>query len=278
MPKRKKLEIRAADGGVPELLIYDEIGPSWYGLIGADTVMEALAEIGSVDAICVRINSPGGDVFEGVAIYNALVRNKARVTIAVDALAASIASVIAMAGDEIEIAGNAMLMVHNAWTFAMGNAVELREICDVLDQIDATITNTYVARTSQTADDVRALMAAETWLTADKAVEMGFADTKIDLKGAVEASVPAGRYRNTPRSFLQDGGNPQDAKRQLIDRFRGGAADPPPTPIVKIAAGLESDGPPPQERYACDVVSRQVQLRRRKFALQEFPDGRIVEP
>lgn len=180
-----------------ELYIYDEIGPAYWGLISGKAVADELSRMNGED-VMVRINSPGGDVHEGVAIYNALNRYPGKVTVAIDALAASAASFVAMAGDEIGIAENAFLMIHNAWTIAVGNADDMRAAAATLDMHDSMIADTYVARAKITRDDVVDLMSAETWMTAAEAVEKGFADGISDaLK--VSACVRDGIFSNAPK-------------------------------------------------------------------------------
>lgn len=128
--------------------------------------------------LTVHINSPGGDVFAGVAIYNALKDySKGKVVVKVDGLAASIASVVAMAGDEIIMSPGSMMMIHNPWSVGVGSSDELRKAADTLDQIKDSILPIYTERSGMSEDEVKDLMDAETWMTAEKAVELGFADT-----------------------------------------------------------------------------------------------------
>ena len=128
--------------------------------------------------LTVHLNSPGGDVFAGVAIYNALKDyTKGKVVVKVDGLAASIASVVAMAGDEIIMSPGSMMMIHNPWSIGVGSSDELRKAADTLDQIKDSILPIYTDRSGLSEDEVKDLMDAETWMTAEKAVELGFADT-----------------------------------------------------------------------------------------------------
>lgn len=128
--------------------------------------------------LTVHINSQGGDVFAGVTIYNALKDyGKGKVTVKVDGLAASIASVVAMAGDEIIMSPGSMMMIHNPWSMGVGSAEELRKAADTLDEIREAILPIYTDRSGQSEDTVQELMDNETWMTAEKAVELGFADT-----------------------------------------------------------------------------------------------------
>jgi ATP-dependent protease ClpP protease subunit len=181
-----------------ELLIYDRIGSDYWtgGGITHESVTDWLAGLEpSNSAITVRINSPGGDVFEGVGIYNSLVAWQAgqddrKITVKIDALAASIASVIAMAGDEIVIGGNAMMMIHRASTITMGNAADHLSTASTLESIDQIIVDTYEARTGQKPADLKGWLDAETYMTAAESVERGFADRSETLKGRPEHQDP----------------------------------------------------------------------------------------
>lgn len=184
-----------------EIYIYDEIGAGFFGGVSAKQFVDDLNALGKVETINLYINSPGGDVFDGVAIFNALKRNKAQIAVHIDGLAASIASIIAMAGNSITIAENGMVMIHDPWSFSIGNAAEMRKQADVLDQVAGTLVNTYTARTGLDADEVKALMGAETWFDAEQAVTKGFADKKSEpVKMA--AHFDLSRFRNVPRDVV----------------------------------------------------------------------------
>jgi len=174
--KKKWYDIRAEADETAEILIYDEIS-SWG--VDAKQFVKDLAGV-TAKSIRLRMNSPGGNVFDGIAIYNALKSHPATVRVEVDGLAASIASIIAMAGDTIHMATNAFLMIHNAWAFAIGDSEEMRKMADVLDKIDTTMVRTYADRSGSTARDIRKMMTDETWMTADEAKEMGFCDSVGD--------------------------------------------------------------------------------------------------
>ena len=163
-----------------EIFIFDEIG--FFGVSAQDFIKE-LKEVKAKD-IDLRINSPGGAVFDGMAIFNAIKRHPSNVVVHIEALAASIAGVIAMAGDEINMAQNSHLMIHSAWSFVIGNASEMRKEADLLDRVDKTIADIFIDRTGEDAEIIHALMDDETWFLADEAVEMGFAD---NVTGASEA-------------------------------------------------------------------------------------------
>jgi ATP-dependent Clp protease protease subunit len=201
MERKSPLRVEAnADAGMATMYLYDEIGPAYYGLIDAASVISALAQFNGLP-INLRINSPGGDVFEGFAIYNALQRHNAPITVDIDALCASIATVVALAGDKVRIASNAMFMVHNAWTIAAGNAGELRKTADMLDQVDQNIVATYVAKTGLPLETLNPMMAAETWMTADVAVAKGFCQ-EVGQPLNVSASIGARRFKNMPAELV----------------------------------------------------------------------------
>lgn len=173
MPKPQSwYAMKAMGGGVAEVLIYEEIG-GWG--ISAKEFARDLKDLGPVNEISLRINSPGGSVFDGNAIFNQLKQHKARVTAHIDGLAASMASVIAMAADHIVMPENALMMIHNPWTVSIGNAEELRKDADLLDTIKRTLLTAY-GRSAMTDEEISEMMDAETWLTGADAVEMGFAD------------------------------------------------------------------------------------------------------
>lgn len=203
-----------------EIFVYDEIGPDWYGLVSAKSVMSELGKYKG-KPVTIRINSPGGSVVEAQAIYNAMRRHSAdggNVTVEIDALAASAASFIAMAGDEINMAENAMMMIHKAWTIALGNADEMRKEADVLDKFDGVLADTYAARSSKSRDEILQLLADETWLTASDAVEIGLADKIGQALNTASACIKPGRYAKTPPRFIA-GTLPREEKRQAtIDR------------------------------------------------------------
>lgn len=169
--------------------IYGDI-TSWayepVGEFSAVTLSNKLAELGDVSKINVCINSYGGEVAEGLAIYNALKRHKAKVVTYCDGFAASIASVIFMAGDERIMSESSLLMIHNAWTMAMGNADQLRKQAEDLEKITQASVTAYKAHSSLTEEEIKALMDNETWILPEEALEYGFATSieKTEKKAA----------------------------------------------------------------------------------------------
>lgn len=189
-----------AAAGAATIYIYGPIGATMWSDDGvtAGRFRQDLAALGTVNKIDVRINSEGGDVFEGQAIYTLLVQHKATVNVFIDGLAASAASFIAMAGNTINIAEGAMIMIHNAAAFCCGGADDMRRMADLLETVNGAIQSIYAARTNNSIADLKAWMDAETWMAGPDAVARGFAD-KIVPNLAVAASVrDPGRYRNLP--------------------------------------------------------------------------------
>lgn len=182
-----------------EILIYEQIGEDWFGGgISAKRFADDLKALGDIKTLNVRINSPGGSVFDGTTIYNQLVQHKATVNVFIDGIAASAASYVAMAGDTIKIAENGLFMIHNAWGITIGNAADMRKQAEVLDKIDSTIVTTYKKRTKQSEDKLKDWMAAETWFTGAEAVENGFADAIMEAK-TTENSFDLSIFKNAPK-------------------------------------------------------------------------------
>lgn len=162
--------------------IYGDISSSWWSDgISSKSLKEAIDELEDVSKINVYINSYGGEVAEGLAIYNALIRHKAKVVTYCDGFAASIASVIFMAGDERIMNSSSLLMIHNAWVYAMGNAEELRKQAEDLDKITQASVTAYKEHSSLSEEEIKELMDNETWILPEEAFEYGFA-TGIDKK------------------------------------------------------------------------------------------------
>ena len=204
--KNKFWSFKALDEKTGELSLYGEISNiSWWGdEVTPQQFKDDLNALGDIDTLNVYINSPGGDVFAGQAIFSILKRHKASVNVFIDGLAASIASVIAMAGDTIVIPRNAMMMVHNPWTVAVGNAAELRESADRLDKVGESVIEAYLSKATLDKKKLVELLDAETWLSAEDCLEYGFAD-EIEETKQVAACIDKdilGRYKNTPKDLL----------------------------------------------------------------------------
>lgn len=192
------------DKETAQLNIYDEIG--FFG-ITAKQVRDSLtnAKKKGYKNIVVNINSPGGDVFDGIAIFNDLFNFNGKVTVEITGLAASAATVIAMAGDEIVMAENASFMIHNAWGFSIGNKNDMREMADVLDKIDDSIAMTYAAKASVTKEEALEMMDKETWLDASEAYDFGFVTKvrKMEEKEPKNMLFDLSAFNNVPAEIKQ---------------------------------------------------------------------------
>ncbi|MEV7470263.1 head maturation protease, ClpP-related [Streptomyces kronopolitis] len=212
--------LRNFGGGAAALYIYDEIG--YWGVTASDLV-EELSELTGVTAIDVHINSPGGEVFDGLAIMNSLRAHPATVTTYVDGMAASIASVIAMAGERVVMGPHSQMMIHEGSGLCIGDADEMRKMADLLDFQSDNIAGVYQAKAGGNVEDWRALMRAETWFTAEEAVTAGLADEVAKPKEpAAPAGVPAAMDNSWDLSVF---------------RFAGRGEAPAP-PVVGTAVGV----------------------------------------
>lgn len=208
----------AADDGPGTIGLYGVIGESWDGTGWTAKRMGAvLRSIGTRD-VTVNINSPGGDVFEGLAIYNLLRAHSGKVTVNVIGLAASAGSFIAMAGDQINIAKAGFLMIHNAWLIAAGDKQALREVADWLDPFDATLAEIYADRTGKDAAEIAAMMGKETWMSGTEAVDSGFADDYLEAdRIARDDKTTENSLRKTEASLRARGFSRADAQAIISD-------------------------------------------------------------
>jgi ATP-dependent Clp protease protease subunit len=190
--------IRARGTGA-EVAIYDEIGAYGVSAKGFLAELGAMPEGAPVD---LRLNSPGGSVFDAVAIHNAIKRHEGTVTVWIDGIAASAASYIAMAGDEIVMPENAFLMIHDPAGLVMGTAEDMRAMAEALDKVKGSLVSGYAAKSGRTPEEVSALMAAETWFDASDAVAQGFADRLIEPV-RIAARFDIGRFRNAPPVLVE---------------------------------------------------------------------------
>lgn len=192
-------KIQAKGNKSAEINIYGDIGESWWGeSVTAKQFVKELAAL-DVEDLTVRINSYGGSVADGIAIYNAIKRHKANTTVAIDGVAVSIASLIAMAGDTVEMADNALMMIHAPWTYASGNAVDLREAADVLDKFASAMSSSYADKTGKTIDAIMGWLTdgIDHWFTAAEAAAEGLVDTVTDAL-PVAASFDLNRFKTMP--------------------------------------------------------------------------------
>ena len=246
------IRLQEGDASTPpsaELLIYDEIG--YWGITALDLVRDLQAL--DVDKISARINSPGGEIFDGITIYNALRDHRADVDVTVDGLAASIASVIAMAGDTVTMNRGSTMMIHDGHGIAIGNAEVMREFAAVLDQQSNNVAGIYAARAGGTAEEWRAAMIEESWFTAAEAVEAGLADSV-----AGDASDSTGAENSWDLSIFASESRSAAPLASILERRRSGdkftpksVSDPANGPVAEaeqwraIANEIVAGGNPP---------------------------------
>lgn len=233
----------AAKDQSAEVYIYGDIGGYWDG-VEAEQFVKDLAAL-DVETMNVHINSPGGLVFDGVAIYNALVTHKATVNVQIEGIAASIASVIAMAGDEIAIGESANLMIHKPWSGVMGTADDMRKQAEVLDELEAGLIDIYSARTGKTSDQLSPLLSAETWFRGQSAVDEGFADKVIPNKQKKAArSALLNHYSHTPIDLRNDNAHsPQVREFERLLREGENCSGSQAKRLAALAARLFKNAP-----------------------------------
>lgn len=182
--------------------VFDELGPAWWGLIDAASVMSGLKEMEGKH-VKVHLNTPGGSVDEGIAMFNAFRAHKGGVTMIVDSLAASMGSYLLQAGEQRIVASNAMVMVHDPWTISIGNSAQMRKDADILDKYAQRMIPDYAKRSGKTEDEIRAVMAEESWYAGQEIVDAGFADSVQDGMD-VEPVVAGLRHiaKNVPKSLI----------------------------------------------------------------------------
>ena len=188
--------VKNAKEKTADIWIYQDIGMGWFDGFSAKQFADEIKKLGKLDILNVYINSPGGDVFDGVAIYNILKRNRAKVIVEIDALAASIASLIAMAGDEIRMAENALMMIHNPWGMVIGDVNDFKKAIDDLDKVkESSLLPAYVSQTGMDEKEIGKLMDDETWMNAAEAKEKGFID-EISNEKQIAACIDCEKYKN----------------------------------------------------------------------------------
>lgn len=217
--------IKASNETDNTISIYDPIGYDYWTDSGvtAKRISAALRSMNGADVV-VNINSPGGDVFEGLAIYNLLREYSGKVTVKVLGIAASAASFIAMAADEIQIARAGFFMIHNAWSIQIGNRNDMRDYADFLEQIDTTIADIYHVRTGIAMDVLQSDMDKERYITGREAVDIGFADDFLPSDAVLEEASNSNKDRIAAHKadiLLAKAGIPRSQRRQLIQDLKG---------------------------------------------------------
>lgn len=198
----RKFDMQAKADKSADVFLYGNVGADYFEGVSALNFVKELQGLGDVDLINVRINSLGGSIVEGFAIYESLRQHKARVRVQIDGIAASIASVIAMAGDEVAIAESAFVMIHRGWTIVAGDADEIRNEAKVLEMMEQKIIDAYLRRAAKSSrEELFALMKAETWFPADEALAIGFASSIIKPDEAAAMAFDLSRFKHPPAAL-----------------------------------------------------------------------------
>lgn len=221
----QRLKIQNKSAKQAEIILYAGIGNDWWGdgsMVSAKQFSDELKKIdASVDEIIVRINSPGGDVFQGMTIYNRLKQHKAKKKIYIDGLAASIASIIALAGDEIIIGEGAMYMVHLPWTFAMGDRLALDNTINLLMDVEEQMVSIYSKKSGLDRTEIKQLLEAETWMGADEAIEKGFVTAKAEDSIPIAASAMERPWiHKAPKNYRSETAAVAAAKTDLVKKIQ----------------------------------------------------------
>lgn len=226
--------IKAAKPDENSISFFDVIGSDYWGDgVTASRIAGALRSMNGAD-VTVNINSPGGDMFEGLAIYNLLREYEGKVTVKVLGLAASAASIIAMAGDDIQIGRGAFLMIHNCWVYAMGNRHDLEQIAADMAPFDKAMGDIYTYRSGMNADDVAKMMDSETYIGGSDAVDKGFADRLLSADEiSDDDDSPEAALRKLD-ALLAKTDTPRSERRKLLKALSGSkpgaVANPEGTP------------------------------------------------
>jgi len=232
-------KVQAISDDETEIMIYDVIG---WPFISADNFVRALADI-TAKTVTVRINSPGGDVFDGMAIFNALKNyQQGKVITRIEGIAASMASVIALAGKEVQAYANTMYMIHEPYAFTAGNQYSLRELADILEKMSGQMIDIYSSNASPGKREIAQMMKDEAWLTAKEAKEKGFIDTVIDGKGA-KAQFDLSMFSNVPDGLDggREGGELTEREIERALRDAGASRSFAKSVAVGRSAGNEGD-------------------------------------
>lgn len=238
--------LRAAAADDNSISIFNVIGQDYWGEgVTAKRIAGALRSMNGED-VTVNINSPGGDMFEGLAIYNLLREYEGNVTVKILGIAASAASVIAMAGDEIKIGRGAFLMIHNCWVVAMGNRHDLQQVASDMEPFDRSMSDIYSARSGLDSATVDAMMDAETYIGGSDAVEKGLADSLLPADAISDGDDSPSAALRKLDALLAKANTPRSERRKLIKALSGG------TP----GAATPQDGMPSATKIEDETITR----------------------
>ncbi|CAK9889200.1 head maturation protease, ClpP-related [Pseudomonas fluorescens] len=235
----------AVENTAETITVYGVIGEDWYGEgVTLKRIDAALRAIGERD-VTVYINSPGGDMFEGIAIYNRLKQHSQKVTTKVLGMAASAASVIYLAGSDRQVASSAFLMIHNCWTFLAGNRHYLRDVADDMQEFDAAMADLYAETSGQATEDMAELMDDETYIRGKRAVELGLATSVLSSAEITERETEESTQSSALKAMdvaLAKAGMPRSERRELFASFKSG--------MPRAAGGDTSSAIPPDKPRA----------------------------
>lgn len=231
--------MQASADSTADIFIYDEIG---YWGVTAKQFVANLKALGDVSHINLHINSPGGDVFDGIAIFNALKHHGAAITVYIDGLAASMASVIAMVGNPVIMPENTMLMIHKPWGFAGGDATDMRDYADLLDKVESVLIPAYMAKTGKAHEEIAAMLEDETWLTGEECVALGFADQVVPSLQAMACihSKRIEEFEKMPNS-IRNAVTPPRNSTQRDPQNPAQPATPPATPAAPAPVATDEN-------------------------------------
>lgn len=227
--------MKASGDKTADIYIYDEIG---YWGVTARQFASSMKALGDLDHINLHIHSPGGDVFDGIAIYNLLNSHTASKTVYIDGLAASMASVIAMVGNPIIMPENAMMMVHKPWGITGGDANDMRDYADLLDKVEAVLIPSYAKKTGKTPDELALMLGEETWMTAQECLEHGFAD---QISTAVQAMARINSKRIEEFDAMPNALKNMITKPKATTQNQPEPQNPPIAPVVPGPAALDEN-------------------------------------
>jgi ATP-dependent Clp endopeptidase proteolytic subunit ClpP len=247
-----------------EIYIYDEIGsPGGFWGVDPEQFAKDMKEL--TGPVNIRINSPGGSVFGGMSIYNAIQSYDGGTTTIVDGLAASAASYIALAGDTVKINQGAFIMIHEAWSLAIGNAKDFRKEADLLDKIDGQIAGFYARKTGKELSDIQEIMTDETWFTADEALEFGLVDEVMEKTKPAENLFDLSVFNNVPDALSQSEACETQKPKDFETALRDAGMSRREAKAV-LAGGLRAiEKPEPEE-----PVEKQASFRDRDILQAEF--------
>ena len=227
--------MKASGDKTADIYIYDEIG---YWGVTARQFASSMKALGDLDHINLHIHSPGGDVFDGIAIYNLLNSHTASKTVYIDGLAASMASVIAMVGNPIIMPENAMMMIHKPWGITGGDANDMRDYADLLDKVEAVLIPSYAKKTGKTSDELSLMLGEETWMTAQECLEHGFAD---QISTAVQAMARINSKRIEEFDAMPNALKNMITKPKATTQNPPAPQNPPAAPVVPAPAALDEN-------------------------------------